>query len=59
MNKRKFTISYFNKKRIATVYASNDLFDTDLASLFDRQWGDPIDRETAKKETAKKETAKK
>ena len=59
VNKRKFTISYFNKKRIATVYASNDLFDTDLASLFDRQWGDPIDRETAKKETAKKETAKK
>ena len=59
VNKRKFTISYFNKKRIATVYASNDLFDTDLAPLFDRQWGDPIDRETAKKETAKKETAKK
>lgn len=59
VNKRKFTISYFNKKRIATVYASNDLFDTDLASLFDRQWGDPIDRGTAKKETEKKETAKK
>lgn len=59
VNKRKFTISYFNKKRIATVYASNDLFDTDLASLFDRQWGDPIDRGTAKKETAKKDTAKK
>ncbi len=59
VNKRKFTISYFNKKRIATVYASNDLFDTDLASLFDSQWGDPIDRGTAKKETAKKDTAKK
>ncbi|WP_195267183.1 type II toxin-antitoxin system RnlA family toxin [Eubacterium sp. 1001713B170207_170306_E7] len=59
VNKRKFTISYFNKKRIATVYASNDLFDTDLAPLFDRQWGDPIESGTAKKEAAKKETAKK
>lgn len=59
VNKRKFTISYFNKKRIATVYASNDLFDTDLAPLFDRQWGDPIESGTAKKEAAKKETTKK
>lgn len=59
VNKRKFTISYFNKKRIATVYASNDLFDTDLAPLFDRQWGEPIDRQASKKETPEKETAKK
>lgn len=59
VNKRKFTISYFNKKRIATVYASNDLFDTDLAPLFDRQWGEPIDRQASKKETPERETAKK
>lgn len=59
VNKRKFTISYFNKKRIATVYASNDLFESDLASLFDRQWGDPIDRGNSKKEPAKKEAPKK
>lgn len=57
VNKRKFTISYFNKKRIATVYASNDLFDTDLAPLFDRQWGDPIESGAGKKAAVKKEAA--
>ncbi|MDO4289099.1 MAG: hypothetical protein Q4C55_07910, partial [Eubacterium sp.] len=39
VNKRKFTISYFSKKAVAVVYASNDLFDTYLAKFFTRAWG--------------------
>ncbi|MEG0811521.1 MAG: hypothetical protein RSD63_01735 [Eubacterium sp.] len=48
INKRKFTISYFKKKGVAMLYASNDLFDNYLTDLFDRQWGERPDPDRKK-----------
>lgn len=38
VNKRKFTISYFDGKKIAMVYANYDLFKNSLAHFFKKKW---------------------